>query len=314
MQRYQAAQVEQWKQKRAELEESGTEESMEDLAAINRALDMIRPIEQSDIDRVRGVQTIEEFFDCYQHFQLYYSVDLIPMKEYEFDQRQANKGQTKKKKIVKKIIRRPREITEDMEEGENPEDEEIEIEEEVEVDIDEDDDDYQQEEVRLTKYALPKKDRYHQYKLAGLLELSRKFGLTPEQYGENLHADYQKNEVEQCGVEPRLLANDYCRQPYFSEPEQVLAAVRYMVAVELAREPSVRSSVRDHYYKNVAISVRPTVPRGYSTIDEDHPCYPLKYLRKKPCKDLTEDQYLKLHLAEQDELLKIEFQVKFNIF
>lgn len=39
--------------------------------------------------------------------------------------------------------------------------------------------------------------------------LAKKFGLTPEQFGENLRDNYQRHEVEQYPVEPKELATDY---------------------------------------------------------------------------------------------------------
>lgn len=39
--------------------------------------------------------------------------------------------------------------------------------------------------------------------------LAKKFGLTPEQFGENLRDNYQRHEVEQYPVEPKEVASDY---------------------------------------------------------------------------------------------------------
>ena len=44
---------------------------------------------------------------------------------------------------------------------------------------------------------------------AGLGSLSGKFGLTPEQFGENLRDNYQRHETEQYSVEPEEVAQDY---------------------------------------------------------------------------------------------------------
>lgn len=42
--------------------------------------------------------------------------------------------------------------------------------------------------------------------------LAKKFGLTPEQFGENLRDSYQRHETEQFPAEPVELAKDYvCR-------------------------------------------------------------------------------------------------------
>ena len=163
--------------------------------------------------------------------------------------------------------------------------------------------------VRYGKYAQAKKDRYHYCKMAGLSSLAAKFGLSPPQFGENLAADYARHELEQWGVEPRMLAQDYVREPYFADVEQVLATVRYMLALAMAREPAVRACVRELYMQNACVSVKPKAPRGLAEIDEAHACYRFKYLKRKPCRELAADDFLKLVLAEQDELLTITFDV-----
>ena len=43
----------------------------------------------------------------------------------------------------------------------------------------------------------------------GLGSLASKFGLTPEQFGENLRDNYQRHETEQHSIEPEEAAEDY---------------------------------------------------------------------------------------------------------
>ena len=40
-------------------------------------------------------------------------------------------------------------------------------------------------------------------------ELARKFGLSPEQFGENLRDNYQRHEVDQDPAELQLLAEEF---------------------------------------------------------------------------------------------------------
>ena len=42
-------------------------------------------------------------------------------------------------------------------------------------------------------------------------ELSRKFGLTPEQFAENLRDNYTRHDVEQDPAEPQDLAEEYIK-------------------------------------------------------------------------------------------------------
>ncbi len=296
MKTYQQDQINELNQKKDELRtslsgqlEDDDEAIEEQLNAINALLDTIRVLKDNDIYRVKSIQTSEEYLDCYQHFQLYYGPDIAPMKEYEL----------RNKKAVREAKKRQKQI----EEGEEEENEEYE----------EDDGDLDEEELNKlsTKYA-QRKDRYHYCKMAGLNVFSQRFGLTAEQFSENMHADFQKHELDQYSVDPKSLANDYVKPPYFDSVEQVLSTVRYMISVEFAREPSIRAFVRDFYYDNATISVRATMTRGFNEIDENHPCYKFKYLKNKPCKDLIGDDYLKLALAEQDGLLTIKFDVASN--
>lgn len=87
--------------------------------------------------------------------------------------------------------------------------------------------------------------------------LAKKFGLTPEQFGENLRDSYQRHETEQFPAEPVELAKDYvCSQ--FSNAEAVLEGTRYMVAMQIAREPLVRHVLRQTFQERAKINIKPT--------------------------------------------------------
>ncbi len=105
-----------------------------------------------------------------------------------------------------------------------------------------------------------------------------------------------------------MLAMDYVREPYFQNVEQVLSAVKYMVSIQLAKDPVVRGCVREMYMQNSCLNVRPVVPRGLKEIDETHQCYPFKYLSMKPCSKLRGDEYYKLDQAEREGLITIKFE------
>ncbi|ESO97932.1 hypothetical protein LOTGIDRAFT_103494 [Lottia gigantea] len=138
-------------------------------------------------------------------------------------------------------------------------------------------------------------------------EVARRFGLTPEQFGENLRDNYQRHDVEQCPVEPLELAKDYVNRQFPTE-EDVLMGARHMVAMQISHDPAVRKSVRQTFEERAKIKVVPT-KKGMKEIDEAHCCYPMKYLKNKPVKDLKDDQYLKLHLAEEEGLLTISIMI-----
>lgn len=79
-----------------------------------------------------------------------------------------------------------------------------------------------------------------------------------------------------------------------------------MVAMQLAKEPLLRSSVREVFYERAKISIRPT-KKGLKVIDETHNCYTMKYVKNKPVRDLSAEQFLKLTLAEEENLITITF-------
>uniref|UniRef100_A0A4W5LS31 Transcription elongation factor SPT6 n=1 Tax=Hucho hucho TaxID=62062 RepID=A0A4W5LS31_9TELE len=133
--------------------------------------------------------------------------------------------------------------------------------------------------------------------------LAKKFGLTPEQFGENLRDSYQRHETEQFPAEPMELAKDYiCSQ--FSTAEAVLEGTRYMVAMQIAREPLVRHVLRQTFQERAKINIKPT-KKGKKDVDEAHYGYSFKYLKNKPVKELNGDQFLKMFQAEEEGLLTI---------
>ncbi|VDI00276.1 transcription elongation factor SPT6 [Mytilus galloprovincialis] len=138
-------------------------------------------------------------------------------------------------------------------------------------------------------------------------EIAMKFGLTPEQFGENIRDNYQRNEVEQFPIEPLELAKDFISNQFPTE-EDVMLGARHMVAMQIAHDPLVRQSVRQTYFERAKIKVTPT-RKGIKEIDEEKPTYSMKYLKNKPIRDLKDDQFLKLTQAEDDNLLTIEMYI-----
>ncbi|XP_071094189.1 transcription elongation factor SPT6-like [Haliotis cracherodii] len=142
---------------------------------------------------------------------------------------------------------------------------------------------------------------------AKLGDLASHFGLTPEQFGENLRDNYQRHEVDQCPIEPSEMAKDYvCSQ--FATEEDVLMGARHMVAMQIAHDPLVRQSVRQTYSERAKLIVVPS-KKGMKEIDEGHSCYTLKYVRNKPVKDLRDEQFLRLTQAEEEGLLTLSISI-----
>lgn len=58
----------------------------------------------------------------------------------------------------------------------------------------------------------------------------------------------------------------------FPTVDEVLQASKFMVALQIAREPLVRKCVREVFFDRAKISIRPT-KKGKKVIDESHNCY-----------------------------------------
>ena len=117
--------------------------------------------------RLEGVQTIEELNDVYSHFLLYYANDLVTIRN-------------KAKELLKQQHNQPQDLEVTVEEGEP-------------------------KEKKMMKHA-KRRDFYTICQENGLGAMVAKFGLKPEQFGDNLRDGYQKHETEQHPVEPEECA------------------------------------------------------------------------------------------------------------
>ncbi|KAL0973192.1 hypothetical protein UPYG_G00200120 [Umbra pygmaea] len=235
--------------------------------------DGIRPLDTSDLERLKDVQSCDELADIYNHFLLYYGRDIPKMQ---------NEARSSKKKLKK--------INEVDEDGN---------EQEVDEEVEDKDEEPKGPDLKLAS----RRDMYSICQAAGLDGLAKKFGLTPEQFGENLRDSYQRHETEQFPAEPLELAKDYiCSQ--FSTAEAVLEGTRYMVAMQIAREPLVRHVLRQTFQERAKINIKPS-RKGKREVDEAHYGYSFKYLKNKPVKELSGDQFLKMFQAEEEGLLTI---------
>uniref|UniRef100_A0A6B2EJU3 Transcription elongation factor SPT6 n=1 Tax=Phlebotomus kandelakii TaxID=1109342 RepID=A0A6B2EJU3_9DIPT len=250
--------------------------------------DECRLIKDDDLFRLEMVQTPEELKDVQMHFYLYYSHDIPKMQE---AWRVKDRERRKRERLEAK--RREKEA---LENGED-------VPEVVEI-LEDEEFEQPEESLKQAGDAGP----YTMCRKAGVCGMAKKFGLTPEQFAENLRDSYQRHEVEQEPTEPTELARAYI-SPKFQTPEEVMYAVKYVVARQLSKEPLLKKSVREIYFERARISVTPT-KKGVKEIDENHPCYGVKYLKNKPVRDLVGEQFLRLTMAEEDKLLMIHFSEK----
>jgi transcription elongation factor SPT6 len=143
---------------------------------------------------------------------------------------------------------------------------------------------------------------------AGLYGLLKKYALSPEQLAENMRDNCQQHKVSHTTTEPLFAAVEYVSLE-FPNPSEVLKMANYMLAVQIAKEPLILQCVRESFFERARIDVIPT-EKGLMEIDENHNLYPLKSLKDKPVRDLVDDQFLRLMVAEQDGLLTVVFQTK----
>ena len=144
-----------------------------------------------DKERLTRAQTLEEIADLREQFYVYYSEDIPQMR------------------LREKIL----EYHEERKTAGNNADEE-ELDEETLL---------EQFRTQLNIRAKPlvKADYYSVCKQAHLEGLVKKFGLKPDKLGENLHENYQKNEIDQYPISPLATCEEFiCKQ--FTNTQSVL--------------------------------------------------------------------------------------------
>ena len=263
--------------------------------------DGVRILTRDDISNVDAVETFEELKDRDHHFKLYYSREMEGMQEF------TKKKKLEAKEIKRRLLREKKKITkmvrnEETGEQEEVTDEEAMEEQDNELDDEEDEKDEEPEQEMLKKAKA--NDPYNlclKYNLSGM---APRFGLSAENFAENLKDGYQKVDVEGDPCEPLEAAQEYINEK-FKEPKDVLTAAKFMVATQISRDPSIRKEVRDAFYDKATITVRPT-KKGMKEIDENHNCYSMRYLKDKPIQTLKNDDWLKLMAAEEQKSITIE--------
>ncbi|KAI1293803.1 Transcription elongation factor SPT6 [Halotydeus destructor] len=249
-----------------------------DLSVINED---IRFVNDDEVKHITDkVFTFEAFNDSLQHFQLYFSGQ-VPVMKIRLLSKQ--KEQLKQERLAKKLPG----AADDPEAAEE----------------EEDDDEVMRAKLARLKLG-QRKDIYTICQEAGLLKFVKKFGFSPEQYGEILFEEYGKYEVENLDISPEEAAAPFINNR-FADAEAVLTAARLMHAKQISVDPKVRGCLRTRFYENAVVNVQPTKKGLKERIDENHPCYTKKYLKNKPIKEFANDSFLQLLIAEKDGLLKV---------
>lgn len=270
----------------------------------------IRPIRDTDLERVHHVRNFHDLEDCRLHFKLYYS-GLVPDMRLKNLEKKIKEKQQERSRQGKDSSTGNGEVNPDLDTDIDNADNQTEA--------DKEDDQSKTEEEKLQKQLSKFKisatrDTYHKCRLDGVGNLVRKFGLSAEQFGENLRDDYQRNNVAQHYTRPLDEAKNFMEEARkngtrFLTRDAFLKAATYMFSREVSCDPLVRQTVRKYYFDNAVINVKPT-NLGMKEIDENHPCYTQKFLKNKPVSKLQNEQYLNLTNAEKDKLLEIHFSIE----
>ncbi|TDG44583.1 hypothetical protein AWZ03_008989 [Drosophila navojoa] len=261
--------------------------------------DDVRLMLDSDFERLNDVQSMEELKDVHMYFLLNYSHELPKMQaELRRKQLQERREARARKQASAAAAAAGSDgesgvdLTDKLDTAELDEAEELELAAEEQL-----------------KQA-PNSSPYAVFRKAGICGFAKHFGLTPEQFAENLRDNYQRNEVNQESLSPTEMAKQYL-SPRFMTVDEVLHAAKYVVARQLAQEPLLRKTMREVYFDRARINIRPT-KNGMVLIDENSPVYSMKYVAKKPVGDLFGDQFIKLLMAEEEKLLEITFLDEFE--
>ncbi|CAL8137322.1 unnamed protein product [Orchesella dallaii] len=259
--------------------------------------DSMRLITDDDLARIKSIKSADELKDMYLFFSLYYADEVPNMKEALMRKRREERQRARNAAIAAAAA-----AAAERGDGENGEDPPP-----PEIEPDDMEDGYGEESTIKRKIG---GGAYGMCKKMGVDTFVRKFGLPPDKFAENLRDNYQRHEVDQYPTEPLEAAKEMLSER-LKTPEEVLKAAKLMMATQISREPDVRRCVREVFFERATISCHPT-KKGQKEIDEAHPCFSMKYIKEKPVRDLTADQFMKLSLAEEDRFLTISLGDKIS--
>ncbi|ODM97896.1 Transcription elongation factor SPT6 [Orchesella cincta] len=260
--------------------------------------DSMRLITDEDLERIKSIKSADELKDMYLFFSLYYADEVPNMKEGLIRKRKEERQRARNAAAAAAAA-----AAAERGEGENGDDQPP-----PEIEPDDDDQEGFGEESSIKRKIGG--GAYSMCKKMGVDSFVKKFGLPPEKFAENLRDNYQRHEVDQYPSEPLEAAKEMLSER-LKTPEEVLKAAKLMMATQISREPDVRRCVREVFFERATISCHPT-KKGLKEIDEAHPCFSMKYIKEKPVRDLTADQFMKLSLAEEDRFLSISLGEKIS--
>lgn len=151
---------------------------------------------------------------------------------------------------------------------------------------------------RHSRYA-----RYDRIRASKLYNLVQQFGLSSEDFAENLETSTSSrlHYTEDNALAPTELAKEFLNDSslVLSDAASALESATQMMAMEIAFDPRVRRYVRQAFARSAVIDVRAS-DAGSAQIDEAHPAYEFKYARNLAFDDLRHKPKLYLRMLEAE--------------
>ncbi|KAH0542051.1 Transcription elongation factor spt6 [Glutinoglossum americanum] len=146
-----------------------------------------------------------------------------------------------------------------------------------------------------------------------IYSLVRAFGITADQFGQNVLREGRRQYTE----DPTVLPNEMADTDGLLEPPEhptgvhVLKAAKLMFAEEIAMNPRMRKALRGTFYVNGVVESFRT-EKGLKKIDEQHPYHEFKYLRNQDLRQIARrpDMYLRMLKAEEEGLVEVKIRLK----
>ncbi|ORX89548.1 transcription elongation factor Spt6 [Basidiobolus meristosporus CBS 931.73] len=144
---------------------------------------------------------------------------------------------------------------------------------------------------------------YEICKKSPVSEFAKKFGIRAHEFGVNFSDGTRQYFPDDLHEHAEEMAVKFVSAS-FSSPQLVLKAAKSMIAQQISFDPQVRKALRLYYEYNSSVTVIPT-DSGIARIDEYHPYYPFKYLRRKPFRDFFDGQFVEILKSEEEGLTKV---------
>ena len=126
----------------------------------------------------------------------------------------------------------------------------------------------------------------------GVLALARSFGMSADQFGQNIDAYMHKFSTVDPALAPATMAQQNISHRHPASAD-VLKAARRILALEIAAQPSIRQNLRDLFQAYGVLSTERT-EKGEKLIDSHHALYGVRGIYRKTV-DRFNRHYLNFH-------------------